>query len=240
MLVSLLVGAALARPPQLSLAAGPAVGGGESTRGSFLTVAPISTLTVGWHFGPLDSWVGVSGSLLLAGQGDAVVPASLLQGEVGLGLGGPGLGGGVYGGNGWPGPVWGFYARATLPRAGWLHRVGLESRVFFTEATHSSAVAVMLRVEPAWPGAERRRRELAAEETRGAADAVPAVEVPEEALETEAVETEASEGEVLAYPVDAMPPAAEPASAPATEPAPLAPAAPATETPPPAHHEEPF
>jgi hypothetical protein len=231
MLVTLLFGAALARPPQLSLAVGPAVGGGESTRGAFITVAPISTLTVGWHFGPLDSWVGVSGSLLMAGVGDQVVPASLLQGEVGLGLGGPGLGGGIYGGNGWPGPVWGFYARATLPRAGWLHRVGLESRLFFTEATHSSAVAVLLRVEPSWPGAERRRREIAAEEIRGAADRAAAVEVPPEALETEG-----DEGEVLAYPVDATPPAADPVPAPASPEAEPAPAA----EPVPAHHDEPY
>ncbi|MDP2310361.1 MAG: hypothetical protein Q8P18_30370 [Pseudomonadota bacterium] len=241
MLVPLLFGAALAAPPQLSLAVGPAVGGGESTRGSFVTVAPISALTVGWRFGPLDSWIGVSGSLLMAGSGDDVVPASLLQGELGIGLGGPGLGGGIYGGNGWPGAIWGLYARATLPRTDWMHRVGLESRLFFTEATNSTAVAVMVRMEPSWPGAERRRAvERAAEETAGAADGLPAVEVP---AGSESPETEGSPGEVLAYPVDAPPQPAEPAPAepapaepaPAEAPTPLEPGADA-----PAHHDEPY
>lgn len=233
MLLPLLFGAALAGPPQLGLAVGPAVGGGESTRGTFVTVAPISAVTLGWNFGPLDSWVGVSASALMAGAGDGVVPASLLQGELGIGLGGRGLAGGIYGGNGWPGPVWGLYARGTLPRADWLHRMGLESRLFFTEATHSMAVAVMLRVEPAWPGAERRHRaEVAAEasraqthpaeqQTHGATDARPAVEAP-------------PEGEMLAYPVDSPPPprATEaPESERESEPRP---------EPAPEHHENPY
>lgn len=224
MLVTLLFGAAFARPPQLSLAVGPAVGAGESTRGSFITVAPITALTVAWHFGPIDSWVGLSGSLLMAGSGADVVPASLLQGELGLGLGGPGLGGGIYGGNGWPGAIWGLYARATLPRVDWISRVGVESRLFYTEATRSTGVAVMVRVEPAWPDAERRRRaaERIVEKTAGA-------EPPTAEARVEGTE---STGEILAYPVDATPPPRQ--AAPVEPPPERAPEGA------PAHHDEPY
>ncbi|MDP2314605.1 MAG: hypothetical protein Q8P41_17005 [Pseudomonadota bacterium] len=221
MLLTLLFGAAFARPPQLSLAIGPAIGGGESARGTWFTAAPATAVAITWHLGPLESWVGASGSLLMAGVGDAVVPSSLLQGELGLGLGGAGFGAGLYGGNGYPGSIVGLYARATVPRPGWMHRVGLESRLFYTAETDSTGLSLMVRVEPAWG----RRARVEARKT-GGAEGQPAVEAPEQ-------EGEAAPGEVLAYPVDGVPPAESPEAPAEAAPSEAAPAEPA-------HHEEPY
>jgi hypothetical protein len=174
MLVSLLVGAALARPPQLGLALGPVVGGGTSTRGTYFSAAPATAVSVTWHLGALESWLGGSASLLVAAQGDDVVPAALLQGELGLGVGGTAAGGGIYGGNGLSGPIVGLYARATLPRRDWLGRLGLESRLFYARGTDTAGLALLLRVEPDWTGADRRARARA----EGRDGAEPAVKAP--------------------------------------------------------------
>jgi hypothetical protein len=159
MLVSLLVGAALARPPQLGLSLGPVVGGGTSTRGTYFSAAPATAVSVTWHLGALESWLGGSASLLMAAQGDDVVPAALLQGELGLGL---------------SGPIVGLYARATLPRRDWLGRLGLESRLFYARGTDTTGLALLLRVEPDWTGADRRARARA----EGRDGAEPAVKAP--------------------------------------------------------------
>jgi len=172
MLVSLLVGAALARPPQLGLALGPVVGGGTSTRGTYFSAAPATAVSLTWHLGPLESWVGASGSLLMAGRGDEVVPAALLQGELGVGIGGAAAGGGLYGANGLSGPMVGLYARATMPRRDWLGRLGLESRLFYAQGTDSTGLALLLRVEPDLRGRERRRSAAAPAEP--AAEEAPA------------------------------------------------------------------
>ncbi len=233
MLATLLVGAALARPPQLSLMAGPVVGSGTSSLGTYFSAAPATAITLTWNLGPLESWLGASGSLLMAGSGEDVVPASLLQGEVGVGLGGAGFAGGVYGGNGLPGPVMGLYARGSVKRHGWLKRIGLESRLFYTEATGSTGLALLLRLEPAWPGSRRPEPD-----TRGA-DNQPAVPVsaespaaggeglaypydtpPVDASGDDAKGDDASGGEGLAYPVDAPPAPASEEAAPDAPPAP--------------------
>jgi len=156
MLVSLLVGAALADPPRVGAAIGPVLGAGTSTNGSYVSFAPAGALTVTYPVGPLESWVGVSGSLLLAGQGDHVVPASLLQAEVGAGLGGRLASGGVYVGIGYPGPILGLYGRTLFPSASTLEWMGLEGRLFETPATDSTGIALLFRVEPGAGGAHRR------------------------------------------------------------------------------------
>lgn len=180
MLATLLVGTALAGPPQLGLALGPVVGGGTSTYGDYFSAAPATAVTVTWHLGPFETWVGASGSLLLAGSGDDVVPASLLQGEVGVGLGGRALGAGIYGGNGLPGPIVGLYARGTVPGRGWVRRMGLEARLFGTQATATSGFALLVRVEPGRGRPERPPVEVV-EAPPAEADVAPVAEVPPEA-----------------------------------------------------------
>lgn len=180
MLATLLVGTALAGPPQLGLALGPVVGGGTSTYGDYFSAAPATAVTVTWHLGPFETWVGASGSLLLAGSGDDVVPASLLQGEVGVGFGGRALGAGVYGGNGLPGPIVGLYARGTVPGRGWVRRMGLEARLFGTQATASTGLALLVRIEPGRGRPERPPVEVVAAPPPEEPEAAPVAEVPAE------------------------------------------------------------
>ncbi len=220
MFATLLVGTALAAPPRLGLAIGPVMGGGTSTHGSYFSAAPAANVTVTWHLGPFESWVGASGSLLLAGYGDEVIPASLLQGEIGVGFGGEAVGAGFYGGSGFPGPILGVYGRATLPGDGWVRRIGVESRLFHTRVTDSVGLAVLLRVEPGFDDrGERRRRGPRPHVARSdapeatAANGAPGGEAP--------AATESTEGPALAIPVGSAA-GPEPAGRqpPATEPAP--------------------
>lgn len=80
--------AAQARPPELALALGPAVSGGESTYGRFVSAAPATAATLTWRIGFLETWLGASSTLLLAGSGEDVLVASLFEGELGVGVGG--------------------------------------------------------------------------------------------------------------------------------------------------------
>jgi hypothetical protein len=99
-----------------------------------------------WHLGPFEPWAGLSSTALLAPRDGAVAPASLVQGELGLGLGGAHFGAGVYGGVGWPGPVAGLYARAMFGGPSWIN-LGLEPRVFYLSDSGATGVSLMARVE---------------------------------------------------------------------------------------------
>src|SRR4051794_35900197 len=104
MLPWLLLGTAFASPPQLSVGAGPALARGEGPRGRYVSAAPAVALDVTWHLGAFESWLGGSGSLLLADTHAGLVPSALVDAELGLGVGGRVAGAGVYAGNGLPGP----------------------------------------------------------------------------------------------------------------------------------------
>jgi hypothetical protein len=221
MFTFLAVGAALAGPLQLGLAIGPAIGGGESTLGSYTTLAPATAIDLTWHLGPFETWAGASASLLMAGVGDRVVPSSLLEAEIGVGLGGRALGAGIYGGNGYPGPIGGLYGRLTWPGPTWCRRVGIEGRAFYTPATDSSGLALMARIEPGRHlGGPRRdergppRQPDPAEPPPpypppppyGAGDQAPAFEGA--ALPPDDASAPAEGGAGLAIPEDGAPPAA--------------------------------
>ena len=225
MLPLLLLAPALAASPRVGLAVGPAIGGGTAPRGEYFTAAPAGAATITWNLGPFESWVGASGSLLMAGYADGVIPASLLQGELGIGLGSRAFGGGVYVGNGFPGPLYGLYGRGMLPGTGWVDQIGVETRLFHTTVTESTALAVMLRVEPG-PGDRPRRTARGATE-RGEEAPAPGetvrAEPPTEApppsqTEGTAIDTPTPEG----APAPSPPATGEPAERSAT------------------HHDEPF
>jgi hypothetical protein len=161
MLLTLLCAAALAAPPRLGLALGPALGTGDSARGEWFSFAPATAGTLTWGLGPFEVWGGASGSLLLADVAGDLVPSSLLQGELGLGVGSRRFSAGLYGGVGLPGPVVGLYTRvmgrgATAPA--WARSVGLEGRIFYADATESTAFALLARVEPQLGREKKRER----------------------------------------------------------------------------------
>lgn len=142
----LLASHTLAMPPRVAFSLGGAVGGGSSSQGDYVTGSPMGAISMMWHLGPFEPWAGASSTALLTPASGQLGPASLLQGELGIGLGGRHFGAGVYGGAGWPGPVVGLYARAMFGAPGWLN-VGVEPRLFYLGDSGVSAVSVMARVE---------------------------------------------------------------------------------------------
>lgn len=250
MLASLALCAALAAPPRVGIALGPAVGGGDSALGPYLTAAPAGALTVTWPFGPFEAWVGASASGLVGPYGDDLIPAALIQGELGLGVGGRGGSAGFYAGNGFPGPIAGFYGRVMLPGSGWARRMGVEGRLFQTAVTDSTGFALMFRVEPGRDRAEERRGARRSPPRRPPPGPPPpppdAAPPPNAAAETPDAAPPPGEEPSTVIPVGGGAPTAPSSSAPPAAPPPPAEDAPAA--PPPGdepdaggtHHDDPY
>lgn len=134
--------------PHFGLMAGGGVIGGRADDGrSYSSFSPVFAGTVDWRFGFVETWLGLSGTGFVAPYGGEVVPAALLQGELGLGLGSPTLSGGVYIGAGLSGGEGGVYGRLMFPGPTWAPRLGAEFRGFHLGTTSASGMSLMLRAE---------------------------------------------------------------------------------------------
>lgn len=153
MLTALLFsGLASAASPQLALSFGGAAGTGvdwglDPVEGvSYTTYGPMGAASVNWHLGALETWAGVSMTGLIASWDGYTYPASLFNGEWGIGFGAEQFGVGAYVGAGYPGSSFGLYTHLLLSE-GKESNVGLEGR-FWGSETGVVAGAVMLRIEP--------------------------------------------------------------------------------------------
>ncbi len=143
----LLVASAFASPSFAALAGGGVISGTADDRREYSSMSPMLAATVDWRFAWVEAWLGVSATGFVAPDGDGVVPAALLQGEVGLGLGNPVSSAGIFFGSGLSGGEGGVYGRLMFPGPGWAPRLGGELRAFHLGETNSSGMVFLLRAE---------------------------------------------------------------------------------------------
>lgn len=215
----LLSSMALAAPHFGVMAGGGAIGG-EADGRTYTSFSPLLAGTVDWRFGPVETWIGLSGSGFVVPYEDNVVPAALLQGEIGLGLGNPTLSGGVYLGAGLSGGEGGLYGRLMFPGPTWAPRLGGELRAFHLGNADASGMVLLLRGE--FGSDEPRRRP----HRRGPPSGPPRGPPP---------------GPPTAPPPSEPPPPPEPSGPPPEPPAPTtsSPSAPPDDQPP-VQHDDPY
>lgn len=141
-----LIATALAAP-SFGVMVGAGFIGGESPRGAYSSASPVLAGTVDWRFAFVETWLGLSATAFMAPYDGEIVPAALLQGEVGLGLGNPNLSGGVFLGAGLSGGEGGLYGRALFPGPSWAPRLGGELRLFHLGTTDSAGAVLLARAE---------------------------------------------------------------------------------------------
>lgn len=143
----LLVATAFAAP-SFGAMAGVGVISGEAGNGrDYASYSPVLAGTVDWRFAWVETWLGLSGTGFVAPYGSGSVPAALLQGEFGLGLGSRTASAGIFFGAGLSGGEGGLYGRVMFPGPTWAPRLGGELRAFHLGATDSSGAALLLRAE---------------------------------------------------------------------------------------------
>lgn len=141
------VATAFAGPSFAVMGGGGVISGVADDGREYSSTSPVLAATVDWRFAWVEAWVGVSATGLVAPEGDGIIPAALLQGEVGLGLGNPVSSAGIFFGSGLSGGEGGVYGRLMFPGPGWASRLGGELRAFHLGATNSSGAAFLLRAE---------------------------------------------------------------------------------------------
>jgi hypothetical protein len=138
---------ALAAPTYAAMVGGGMIGG-ESAGQGYASWSPVVAGSVDWRFAWVEVWVGLSGTGFLALDGKQnEVPAALLQGEFGVGLGSPTASAGVYLGAGLSGGEGGFYGRFSLPGPSWASRLGGELRAFHLGQFDATGFVLMARAE---------------------------------------------------------------------------------------------
>ena len=134
--------------PSFGVGAGAGVIGGVSAADrQYSSFSPVLAGTVDWRFAWVEVWLGMSGTAFVAPYGDDVVPAALLQGEVGLGLGSRTASAGVFLGAGLSGGEGGLYGRLMFDGPTWAPRLGGEFRAFHLGTVDASGVELLLRAE---------------------------------------------------------------------------------------------
>ena len=138
---------AFAAPTFAAMAGGGVITGETADRG-YASWSPMLAGSVDWRFAWVEAWLGISGSgFVYPNRHEEAVPAALLQGEFGLGLGGPMASGGVYFGAGLSGGEGGFYGRLMFPGPGWAEKLGGELRAFHLGQSDAGGVVLLLRAE---------------------------------------------------------------------------------------------
>ncbi len=146
-MLPLILGVALAAPTY-SLMAGGGVVTGESAEHSYASWSPVVAGSADWRFGWVEAWLGVSASGFIApNRQEQNVPAALLQGEFGLGLGTPQSSAGLFFGAGLSGGEGGFYGRVMFPGPPWASRLGGELRAFHLGRFGAGGLVLLLRAE---------------------------------------------------------------------------------------------
>jgi hypothetical protein len=154
-MILLLVHLATAAPTYAALAGGGVITG-ESGDRSYASWSPMVAGTVDWRFAFVETWLGLSGSGFVApNRHDDPVPAALLQGEFGLGLGSPVASAGAFFGAGLSGAEGGLYGRVMFDGPAWAQRLGGELRAFHLGQSDAGGVVLFLRAE--FGPADRRR-----------------------------------------------------------------------------------
>lgn len=151
----LLATTALAEPTYGAMVGGGMIAG-EARGQGYASWSPMVAGTIDWRFAWVEAWVGLSGSGFVAvDRHEDPVPAALLQGEVGVGLGSPTASAGIYMGAGLSGGEGGFYGRVSFPGPTWARRVGGELRAFHLGQFDASGVVLMARAEFGGEGGRR-------------------------------------------------------------------------------------
>lgn len=137
---------------QLSIAAGPVIGGGVDPYlggywgTGYTSIAGMVAGDISWHWGPIETFAGASLNGLLASRYGEAYPASPVSADFGIGIGRVPFGVGFYGSLGYPHAQGGLYMHFTFPTDE--GRMGGELRFFDVGGTTLSGAAVLLRWEP--------------------------------------------------------------------------------------------
>jgi hypothetical protein len=140
------------------LSLGGAGGSGELQAVPYHSLAVAGTASVNWRGGPLEGWVGLFGSGLMAADRWGTFPAAPVMFEAGFGGGVPALNAGIYFGGGLGGDEAGLYLRGMAPGSSWASRFGGELRAFYLPASNMGVLALLARVELGDGEPPRRRR----------------------------------------------------------------------------------
>ena len=143
----LLSSLAMAGGAHVGIAVGGAFSTGYDHSYAYTSYAPYGAVNIGWHFGPLETWLGGSTSALVAANNTVIYASAPLQGEVGLGIGSARTAVGIYWGIGLAGTEFGGYGRILMPDPDGQRAWGVEGRLFTADHYQDVGGALLVRAD---------------------------------------------------------------------------------------------